>query len=97
MYSALKRRGNVHFHVVSTWNACGVFVNSFVLFLMPEIKKQNDHRVAGAYLELYQRCKMEYGGKKVNGQKPLTIFAKRSILYVYRVLNTLMGSTDAVS
>ena len=26
MYSTLKRRGNERFHVVSTWNTCGVFV-----------------------------------------------------------------------
>ena len=26
VYSTLKRRGNEHFHVVSTWNTRGVFV-----------------------------------------------------------------------
>ena len=32
MYSTLKQRGNVHFHVVLTWNTCGVFVG----FLLTE-------------------------------------------------------------
>ena len=30
VYSMLKRRGNDRFHVVSTWNTCGVFVVSIV-------------------------------------------------------------------
>ena len=33
VYSTLKRRGNVRFHVVSTWNTCGVFVG-YVLALL---------------------------------------------------------------
>ena len=32
VYSTLKRRGNNHFHVVSTWNICGVFVGLGVNF-----------------------------------------------------------------
>ena len=29
VYSTLKRRGNVRFHVVSTWNTRGVFVGNY--------------------------------------------------------------------
>ena len=30
MYSTLKRRGNVRFHVISTWNTRGVVVESMI-------------------------------------------------------------------
>ena len=61
----------------------------------PKSKLINSRVVAEPYSELYQRSKMECC-ENIKGWKPLTIFEKHFILDVYWVLNTLMGSTNAM-
>ena len=38
MYSTLKRLGNNRFHVVSTWNTCGVFIGLKMFFKIDALK-----------------------------------------------------------
>ena len=62
MYSTLKRRGNDLFHVVPTWNTCGVFVGKVSRGVFRSLPNIYD----GAFF-----------AKIVNDQKPSSIIAKK--------------------